>query len=344
MLQSLNNYEENESLSNNNDLERSENNIQIILVNETYGSLVGETDDDDLKPETSKTEETDNKINIEFNYNNVKTKLKVDPNRKFSDILSEFLNGNNVNNHIAIHNYHLIKKEANLIENNIRDNDEILIINIFEKENISNSNPEKDESEIINFLFEIYKATKFFEYLRKIYDEKKEGKNLSHFEKKVNREDLIKFLYDVSYIISPSIKILEHEHKLICCLTNDDLWECNQCQKKYNCQEEKFYCSLCDYKMCHACRKKKNYDRRKTIKNNFNKENKKLKESGLTDKKNHKLIYCLTSRNYFGETFWDCNKCGKKKNNGWSFYCSICDYDVCIDCFNKIKENDYKNK
>ena len=256
-------------------------------------------------------------------------------------------NVNNVNNHIAIHNYNLIRKEANLIENKIRNNDEILIINIFGKNNISNSNPEKDESEIINYLFEIYKAIKFFEHLRKIYYEIKEGKKLeerSHFEKKVNREDFINFLYNVSNTIFPSIKILEHEHKLICCLTNDDLWECNQCKKKYNCQEEKFYCSLCDYKMCHACRKKKNYDRRKTIKNNFNKENKKLKESGLTDKKNHKLIYCLTSRNYFGETFWDCNKCGKKKNNGWSFYCSICDYDVCIDCFNKIKENDYKNK
>ena len=51
-------------------------------------------------------------------------------------------------------------------------------------------------------------------------------------------------------------------------------------------------------------------------------------------------MYCLTSREYFKETCWMCDSCGKIGNN-WDFYCSVCDFDLCMDCFNERKT---KNK
>ena len=83
----------------------------------------------------------------------------------------------------------------------------------------------------------------------------------------MNPKELIRFLMIRSEIISPGIIILEHEHELVCCLTNEN-WKCNQCKKNYKSHDEKFFCSLCDYYMCQKCRIQKNYERRKMIKKN----------------------------------------------------------------------------
>ena len=86
--------------------------------------------------------------------------------------------------------------------------------------------------------------------------------------------------------------------------------------------------------MCQNCRKLKGYERRKGIKKDITSENEKFR-SKYVDLKHihdHKLFYCLTSRFYFGETYWNCDSCGKKGNN-WAFYCSVCDFDLCMDCY-----------
>ena len=49
------------------------------------------------------------------------------------------------------------------------------------------------------------------------------------------------------------------------------------------------------------------------------------------------LLYCITSRYYLTNTTWRCDKC-KEKNTNWSFYCTLCDYDLCFDCFKKHKK------
>ena len=52
---------------------------------------------------------------------------------------------------------------------------------------------------------------------------------------------------------------------------------------------------------------------------------------------NHNLIYCLTQRTN-EPTLWICNNCKSKYvNRDWSFYCTKCDYDLCYNCYNKLK-------
>ena len=134
------------------------------------------------------------------------------------------------------------------------------------------------------------------------------------------------------------IKILEHkQHPLVCCLTNNN-WICKLCNKKYNCKFEKFCCSFCDYNMCHQCRKLKNYERRKTIKQDNHEYKEKYFDKYFNkDLHEHQLLYCITSRYYLTNTTWNCNKC-KKKDTNWSFYCTLCDYDLCFDCFKKFNK------
>ena len=63
-------------------------------------------------------------------------------------------------------------------------------------------------------------------------------------------------------------------------------------------------------------------------------------DNNLVDTKyhDHSLIYCNTSRNE-KETYWNCNVCKVKYGpQKWSFYCTKCDYDLCYNCFIKIKK------
>ena len=53
----------------------------------------------------------------------------------------------------------------------------------------------------------------------------------------------------------------------------------------------------------------------------------------------HTLIYCITSRSrkFSG---WICNECHKSYGgNDWSLYCSLCDYDICYECYDGMKLN-----
>ena len=58
------------------------------------------------------------------------------------------------------------------------------------------------------------------------------------------------------------------------------------------------------------------------------------------------MIYCRTSRDDNNVTSWNCNLC--RKNYGdkiWSFYCTQCDYDICLSCSRKyLPDYDYINK
>ena len=337
-LNGLNNNNNNQA----NNLLQEENNIEFNLIDGAYNSIMNESDDE-MNPEISKSAEIDNKMTIIINLNDEKRSLEVDANKKFSEILSEILKNNNKNNnnyYIGVCNYTLINEEETLIDNKIQNNDEVFLYSKPNKEKNSNlAKLEEDDKEILYSLLKVFQALKFTEYRWNLHEAIiKKSKNLPKFKLKMNPKELIRFLMIRSEIISPGITILEHEHKLVCCLTNDN-WICNQCQKSYKSNDEKFFCSLCDYSMCQNCRIQKNYERRKTIKKDVIPDEKISREVKIFDEKNHKLIYCITSRNYLGETFWNCNKCKKEENNGWGFYCTICDYDVCIDCFNNPKSD-----
>ena len=55
----------------------------------------------------------------------------------------------------------------------------------------------------------------------------------------------------------------------------------------------------------------------------------------------HKMIYCRTSRNYNKTTSWTCNLCKTSyENKIWSFYCKLCDYDICLKCSKEFISED----
>ena len=104
--------------SNNNSEEKNNfhqfiiNNIKtpimnhLELINKSEDLIVNDSSDD-LRSEKSKKEEKDNYINIKLflNDNNKSFKLKVNSDKKFLEILSNFLKENNNNNlYIAMHN------------------------------------------------------------------------------------------------------------------------------------------------------------------------------------------------------------------------------------------------
>ena len=72
----------------------------------------------------------------------------------------------------------------------------------------------------------------------------------------------------------------------------------------------------------------------------------KIKESNSIKKvtincHKHPLMYCITSRNSKSKTSWICNECRNTfYDNEWSFYCSICDYDICYKCYEDKNESE----
>ena len=59
----------------------------------------------------------------------------------------------------------------------------------------------------------------------------------------------------------------------------------------------------------------------------------------------HKLIYCRTSRSKNKGITWICDLCfNNYENKIWLFYCTNCDYDVCLSCLKKyIPKNEFIN-
>ena len=352
-LQSLFYYDNDQNFEDNNNidlninvnnptyiLEKKEDSVEMILIESAYDSLQNDLNEQ-LKPEISKNEEKDNKMTIVLNIKGENKSLEVNSNQKVSEVLPQLLKKDKNNYYIGICNYKIINEEETFIDNKINNIDKVFLYSKSDKGNNSILPIlEEDDKEILYFLLNVFKSIKFAQYRWELREAVlKKSKSLPKFNVKMNPKELIRFLMIRTEIIPPGIAILEHEHKLVCCLTNDN-WKCNQCQKTYESHDEKFFCSLCNYYMCHECRKQKYYERRKTIKKEVIPDKKIIEESKLSpilDKENHKLIYCITSRNYLGETFWDCNKCNQEKNSGWGFYCTFCDYDVCIKCFHKMK-------
>ena len=132
------------------------------------------------------------------------------------------------------------------------------------------------------------------------------------------------------------IKLNEHEHTLIYLINNKN-WICNLCSTTFNSSIAKFYCSICDFNVCNNCKIKRNNEKKDL---NLNSNSKNYFDDNFIDFKYHKhsLIYCNTSRNE-NETFWNCDVCRIKYGpQSWSFYCTKCDYDLCYNCFIKIKK------
>ena len=123
---------------------------------------------------------------------------------------------------------------------------------------------------------------------------------------------------------------VNHEHKLIFLYSNNK-WNCKKCGIQFNDKQAKYYCSICDFNLCDKCfTEKKLYPLKE-----YNHEQIKLKIYKFPIHE-HKLIYCRTSRFNDILSQWVCDICEKMYNYKiWSFYCTNCDYDICLKCAKK---------
>ena len=158
--------------------------------------------------------------------------------------------------------------------------------------------------------------------------------NYENNESKLNSDELKNYssFYnskDKSY----SVSVNEHTHLLVYCLTNLD-WKCNLCLINYEKSNGRYYCSKCDFNICENCHYKKNYVIKKSFPKNTCPSNTSVESNYLnTDLHEHPLIYCRSSKKLGCLNDWNCsNCCGKYHNNIWSFYCTLCDYHLCLYC------------
>ena len=147
----------------------------------------------------------------------------------------------------------------------------------------------------------------------------------------------------INNINSPII-IYCHPHPLIRCLTEErkkygNTWLCNICQSPNTYDIPSFYCTFCDFDICNNCMGKCplseikifDYNDNSFINiesnNNFNWQQKYI---------NHKHLLTFVKRT--NKNFsWRCNNCyNVKMSENPSYYCSLCDYDICEDCFKGI--------
>ena len=146
-----------------------------------------------------------------------------------------------------------------------------------------------------------------------------------------------KYLPDYDYINKIGITIDNHPHSLVYMITKRN-WICNLCRKKYDNYIPTYYCSNCDYDVCESCMKKLSDEERYPLSYFGNKLNYNIKRVNHYAH-DHTLIYCITSRSrkFSG---WICNECHKSYGgNDWSLYCSLCDYDICNECYDGMKLN-----
>ncbi len=134
-----------------------------------------------------------------------------------------------------------------------------------------------------------------------------------------------------SKFINIGIKINAHNHKLVYMVTKRK-WTCKLCQKSYDKYNPTYYCSKCNYDVCEKCMKKKdNFDRIAlyVLLNSSENPNNNIING---DCHIHPLIYCNTHGLNKKEK-WICSKCSKNYKNDWSFYCTLCNFYLCYDCY-----------
>ena len=94
-----------------------------------------------------------------------------------------------------------------------------------------------------------------------------------------------------------------------------------------------YYCSNCNYDVCENCMKTISDEKKYPLLFTGNRVDYNIKVINAFCHI-HPLVYCITSRDR-NPTTWRCNKCLKKyEGNEWSFYCTLCDYDLCYNCYN----------
>ena len=153
---------------------------------------------------------------------------------------------------------------------------------------------------------------------------------------------------NLTSLINFSVIINVHEHPLQLCypLARKNYgtgWTCDKCSTSFTYDEPSFYCTFCDLDICQKCigefrfNEINIYD---TTSNNYKYEQRISNGNFQWQKSspfhNHLLTYIQRGNN----SSWICDKCSKKfQSKDPSFYCSLCDFDICQTCFNNNNSN-----
>jgi len=163
--------------------------------------------------------------------------------------------------------------------------------------------------------------------------------NFSITNKTINNNGMISF-------IDSSILVNAHEHPLKLCYNIERKfygtgWTCNKCSSSFTYDIPSYYCTFCDFDLCQNCvgeyklNEIKIYD---TNLNDFKLIQYNSKDGFKWQKKYPFHSHLITNiKRYNDNNSWICNNCSKTfQNKDSSYYCSLCDFDICNDCFNKI--------
>ena len=150
-------------------------------------------------------------------------------------------------------------------------------------------------------------------------------------------------------LIHSSVMILDHPHPLFGCLTPQranysNFWTCKKCQCNYAYTVPPFYCTICDFDICQKCMmgyplyQIELYDY-KNAGYNFNNVIINQQDSNLRLNLHNHPLKMIQIPNYKAHKFEiNCLKCNNKINkinsNDAFFYCSLCNFYTCANCFN----------
>ena len=269
-------------------------------------------------------------IQINFSFINSQTfPVKGKPNEKLREVIYRFKISEcpkELKDSLSVGLFHANKVDQNktLKELGIQNGEKILFMN--------NQNQKKEEE----FHF-TEKEKEQLEKLKAEYREKyinKKENNDNNNQNNAQNEPIPKLSnYIMSIDNSVGIIVNEHKHRLVYCLTNAN-WRCSNCEIKYKKEFGKYYCSLCDYSMCKNCHYSKKYFMKKTFPQGVKSSNDSVDLLFFdTDLHEHKLAFCRSSRHFIIYNKWICNNCRETYDNDqWSFYCTLCDFDLCCDC------------
>ena len=267
-----------------------------------------------------------------------KFKVKGKKNESLKSIIDKFIKNEGFEKEFSnmsvttLYNGSFIVKEKTLEENNIKENSCVMIVLTDYEETPQGFKEEKENSRVkekeefldlesfLNFYDEI---TEIKKDQQMIYESIRLNNHCLNNKKEINSE------------ANPKLASKKHNHGLVYLFSNSG-WNCNLCSSSKSENIPKYYCSFCDYNLCDKCiGEEKLYPLKQ-----YCHEQTKLKSFKFPFHE-HKLIYCRTSRHKDKLTPWTCDICDTTHSDKiWSFYCTYCDYDLCLNCSKKYYSDD----
>ena len=148
--------------------------------------------------------------------------------------------------------------------------------------------------------------------------------------------------------INSSIMIDFHGHPLFSCFTPQrancsQYWTCFQCKCNYSYKVPSFYCTACNYDLCQKCLMQcklftiQMYDYSKNEYKNID-----MNPNQLNTYAHNHCMTLIQPENYNTEGNYviHCKSCRCDiKSKEYFYYCSLCNYYICQNCFNGQRSN-----